>query len=163
MFHAGASSEPILCSRPGVLLQRQHRAAPDLPSAWDSNASIFAVAILSCVSEFVASFALGRDKLIVYGRQRSPLVSSSQRQQVRLEGVSTLSHACPFSRLLTRYCSTTVSTRTQHNNPTNIASMVTVSLSVYVWYVTVILRLVSSLVIDPSAPAESMSRGLLSR
>jgi len=36
---------------PRLLLRRQDRAAPDLPSAWDSNASIFAVATLSCVSE----------------------------------------------------------------------------------------------------------------
>jgi len=66
---------------PRLLLRRQDRAAPDLPSAWDSNASIFAVATLSCVSEFEADFALGRDKFIVYGRQRSPLVRSSQCQQ----------------------------------------------------------------------------------
>ena len=70
---------------PRLLLRRQDRAAPDLPSAWDSNASIFGVATLSCVSEFEADFALGRDKFIVYGRQRSPSFAHlNVSKQVRL-------------------------------------------------------------------------------
>ena len=72
-----------------------------------------------------------------------------------------LSFLSPFDSLVR----TTMSTQTQvpqHNNLTNTASTVTVSLSVYVRKlkrnVTVILRFVSSLVIDPSAPAKSVSR-----
>ncbi len=96
MFHVGASSEPILCSRPGVLLQRQDRAAPDKPSAWDSNASIFAVATLCCVSEFGAS-------LPSVGTSSSSMVASAPLSLAHLYvsrsgcdgGVSTLSHHKP--------------------------------------------------------------------
>src|SRR5712691_11323767 len=96
MFHVGASSEPILFSRPGVLLQRQDRAAPDKPSAWDSNASIFAVATLRCVSEFGAS-------LPSVGTSSSSMVASAPLSLAHLYvsrsgcdgGVGTLSHHNP--------------------------------------------------------------------
>jgi hypothetical protein len=115
------------------------------------------MATLGYVSEFVASFALRRDKFIVCGHQPPShhLISMSARR--RQHSQPCLSCLSPFDSLVR----TTMSTQTQvpqHNNLTNTASTVTVSLSVYVRNVTVILKLVSSLVINPSAPAKSMSR-----
>lgn len=64
-----------------------------------------------------------------------------------------------FNWHVSRGCDATLSTQTQHNNPTNTASRFTVTVSVRYQYVCGRLQsfLVSSLVIDPSAPAKSMS------
>jgi hypothetical protein len=87
---------------------------------------------------------LRRDKFIVCGHQPPShhLISMSARR--RQHSQPSLSFLSPFDSLVR----TTMSTQTlvpQHNNLTNTASTVTVSLSVYVRNITVILKLVSSL------------------
>jgi len=75
-----------------------HRA---LPSTWGSNASIVAVETFSRVREFEAGGALDGDKYTVYGRQHSHSLVHLNVSRSGCVGVGTLSHARPFSCLLT--------------------------------------------------------------
>jgi len=75
-----------------------HRA---LPSTWGSNASIVAVETLGRVREFEAGGALDGDKCTVYCRQHSHSLVHLNVSGSGCVGARTLSHARPFSRLLT--------------------------------------------------------------
>ena len=55
------------------------------------------MATLSCVREFEAGGALGRDKCIIYGRQHSHSLVHLNFSRSGCLGVSTLSHARPLT------------------------------------------------------------------